>query len=131
MKDGGTAVYLRALKRPGDKIWNGNASGDAVYWTAHIPSKEVLPIEVEKMHALGLWIGVSHIVTDHPVFKGLQVNTMMEQQYENLWSPYVLKNTGGELIVGSVTYGFYADNTKEQNHMGPEPANGCPFFVLW
>ncbi|VGO11958.1 Beta-galactosidase [Pontiella desulfatans] len=112
VKDGGTAVYLQALRRPGN-----------VYWGAQLPSDEVLPIEKDKEHALGLWVGVSHIVTDHPVFDGLPVNCMMGQEYENVWSPYVLKDMGNDLIVGSISYGFYAgEKTHMQSYIGPEPA---------
>jgi beta-galactosidase len=112
VKNGGTAVYLKALVRSSNP-----------YWSAKLPSDEVLPINKDKKHALGLWVGVSHIVTDHPVFAGLPVNCMMGQEYENVWSPYVLKDMGGDLIVGSVSYGFYAaPDTDKQSYMGPEPA---------
>jgi len=112
VKQGGTAVYLKALVRSGNP-----------YWWAQLPSDDVLPIKKGKKHALGLWVGVSHIVTDHPVFDGLPVNCMMGQVYENVWSPYVLKDMGGELIVGSVSYGFYAaPDTDKQCYKGPEPA---------
>ena len=112
VKQGGTAVYLKALVRNGSP-----------YWAARLPSDDVLPIKKNKKHALGLWVGVSHIVTDHPVFDGLPVNCMMGQEYENVWSPYVLKDMGGELIVGSVSYGFYAaPDTDKQCYKGPEPA---------
>jgi len=112
VKQGGTAVYLQALRRPGN-----------VYWGAQLPADDVLPIKKDKKHALGLWVGVSHIVTDHPVFEGLPVNCMMGQEYENVWSPYVLKDMGNDLIVGSVSYGFYAaPDTDKQCYKGPEPA---------
>lgn len=111
VQTGGTAVYLKALVR------NGNP-----YWSAKLLSDEVLPIEKGKVHALGLWVGVSHIVTDHPVFDGLPVNCMMGQEYENVWSPYVLQGMGNNLIVGSVSYGFYATDTEQQSYKGPEPA---------
>ena len=112
VKQGGTAVYLEAMLRPGNPYWSGK-----------LPSDEVLPIKKGKKHALGLWVGVSHIVTDHPVFDGLPVNCMMGQEYENVWSPYVLKDMGNDLIVGSISYGFYAgDKTHMQCYKGPEPA---------
>ena len=111
VRRGGTAVYLETLIR-----------ASSPYWDATLPSQEVLPIKLGKQHALGLWIGVSHIVRDHPVFAGLPVNCMMGQVYEKVWSPYVLKDAGGELIVGSVSYGFHADDTENQNYLGPEPA---------
>jgi beta-galactosidase len=112
VKQGGTAICLQALVR-----------SENPYWSAQLPSDDVLPIKKNKKHALGLWVGVSHIVTDHPVFAGLPVNCMMGQEYENVWSPYVLKDMGNDLIVGSVSYGFYAgDKTHLQSYIGPEPA---------
>jgi beta-galactosidase len=112
VKQGGTAVYLKALVRSGNP-----------YWSAQLPSDIVLPIKKNKKHALGLWVGVSHIVTDHPVFDGLPANCMMGQEYENVWSPYVLKDMSGDLIVGSVSHGFYAKpDTNKQCYKGPEPA---------
>jgi len=111
VKAGGTAVYLETLIR-----------AENPYWSAQLPSQDVLPLNTDKKHALGLWIGVSHIVTDHPVFKGLPVNCMMGQEYENVWSPHVLKDMGGELIVGSVSYGFHAHDDSKQSYLGPEPA---------
>ena len=96
--------------------------GGSPYWAAQLPSDKVLPITKDKVHALGLWVGVSHVVTDHPVFEGLPVNSMMGQEYENVWSPYVLRGMGNDLIVGSVSYGFYASDTDKQSYIGPEPA---------
>lgn len=123
VKAGGTAVYLKAFVRPGDVHWpNKKAGADAVYWSANLLPEYVLPVKAEKMHGLGLWVGVSHIVNDHPVFDGLQVNSMMGQQYENVWSPHALQINGGELIVGAVTYGFHAGDWTKQCYLGPEPA---------
>jgi hypothetical protein len=123
VKQGGTAVYLKALLRPGDAAWPDKKVGaDAGYWSVKVLPEEVLPVHTKKMHGLGLWIGVSHIVTDHPVFDGLQVNTMMAEQYENVWSPHSLQNVDGELIVGAVTYGFHASDWTKQGYLGPEPA---------
>ena len=61
---GGTAVYLEVF----------HPSPSDPYWAAELPSREILPVPARKQHALGLWIGVSHIVRDHPVFHGLPVN---------------------------------------------------------
>ena len=74
------------------------------------------------MH-LGLWVGVSHVVRDHPIFDGLEVNKMMGDLYENIWSPFTMVDVVGEPIVSSVTYGFYGgDKHEQQSYKGPEPA---------
>ncbi|TWU30859.1 glycoside hydrolase family 2 protein [Novipirellula artificiosorum] len=112
VSDGGTAVYLETVQRgPQNSFWGGSA-----------PAKEVLPIDLNIQHAMGLWVGVSHIVTDHPVFAGLPTQCMMGQVYENVWSPQTLRATGGQLIVGSVSHGWFQGNSDAQNYLGPSPA---------
>lgn len=112
VQQGGTAVYLETVQR-----WAGNPLGGG-----KLPSREVLPVAMEINAAKGLWVGVSHIVTDHPAFKGLPSKRMMGQIYENVWAPQTLMGTGGELIVGSVSHGWYQGEQDSQHHQGPSPA---------
>ena len=109
---GGTAVYLETILRP-----EGNP-----YWAADLPAKELLPLELEKQHALGLWVGVSHCVEEHPVFADLPVNQSMGQLYENVWGPHSLEIEGGDRIVSSVSHNYYQDQTQDQHYMGPQDA---------
>lgn len=113
VKRGGTAVYLETVLR-----------GPNPYWTGRWPTKQVLPVRASTKAAKGLWIGVSHIVRDHPVFDGLPTETMMGQIYENVWSPQTIMDVPGEKFVASVTHGWFSgkENFDKKNYLGPEPA---------
>ncbi|MCK4959179.1 MAG: hypothetical protein KAT00_07255, partial [Planctomycetes bacterium] len=112
VRQGGTAVYLETVQR---------AYGNS-FWSRKLPAKNVLPVQMAIENAFGLWVGVSHIVTDHPVFDGLPTKCMMGQLYENVWSPHAMTGTEGELIVGSVSHAWFQGNKDEQNHIGPSEA---------
>jgi len=108
---GGTAVYLEIFNQPGRS-----------YWSTKLPPNGVLPFKIEKKHALGLWVGVSHIVKSHPIFNGLETDCMMTDLYENVWTPFTMGNIEGEHIVTSITHGFYGGKDHEkQCYLGPEP----------
>ena len=109
---GGTAIYLETIKR-----WSGNP-----YWGGRLPGAEALPIEATIEQAKGLWIGISHVVTDHPIFAGLPSKCMMDQIYENIWSPQTLMELPGQKIVASVSHGWYRTRHDQRNYLGPEPA---------
>ncbi len=111
VEQGGTAVYLETVQR-----WAQNP-----FWGGKLPTEDVLPVRASIQHAMGLWVGVSHIVTDHPVFDGLPSKCMMGQAYENVWSPQTLLGTGGELIVGSVSHGWHQGEKDSQHYLGPSP----------
>ncbi len=111
VQGGGTAVYLDTIQR---------SSGN--FWVSSMPAEEVLPVKARLENAFGLWVGVSHVVTDHPVFEGLPSKCMMGQLYENVWSPHTLRGLEGELIVGSVSHGWHQDEEDRQNYLGPSPA---------
>jgi beta-galactosidase len=112
VEQGGTAVYLETVQR-----WAGNP-----FWSQKMPTKEALPIEATVEQGKGLWVGVSHIVTEHPVFDGLPAKCMMGQIYENVWSPQALQGFDGQLIVGSVSHGWFQGEKDKQNYLGPSPA---------
>ena len=111
VRKGGTAVYLEHVLR-------NNANP---FWTGKPLPKAFLPIKSVMKRAMGLWVGVSHVVTDHPVFTGLPNKQMMGQAYENVYSTQTLIETGGTIYAGSVSHGFYGDQDRKQHHMGPEP----------
>ena len=112
VQQGGTAVYLETVQR-----WANNP-----YWGGKLPSRNLLPVQATIQQAKGLWIGVSHIVTDHPSFDGLPTKCMMGQTYENVWAPQTLMDTGGELIVASVSHGWHQGEKDAQNYLGPDAA---------
>ena len=108
---GGIAVFLEIFNQPGRS-----------YWSTKLPPKGVLPFNIEKKHALGLWVGVSHIVKKHPIFDGLEVDCMMTDLYQNVWTPFTMGSMDGEHIVTSITHGFYGGKDHEkQCYLGPEP----------
>jgi beta-galactosidase len=120
VRAGGTAVYLETIQMKGTSFWGST-----------LPDKEVLPIKATLHIAAGLWIGVSHIVADHPVFEGLPVRRMMGQAYENVWATSTIMDTGGELIVGSVSHDFFGGQANKQNYLGPDKAwNGMDMGVV-
>jgi hypothetical protein len=109
---GGTAVYLETVQR-----WPANP-----FWGGKLPTEEALPLRPAFQRAVGLWVGVSHIVTDHPVFAGLPTKCMMGQVYENVWATQTLMGLEGELIVGSVSHDWNRGDKDAQNYLGPASA---------
>ncbi len=111
VKKGGTAVYLETILRvPGN------------FWTRRLPQHPIFPFKAKTEASFGLWVGVPHIVTDHPIFKGLPSECMMGQAYANIFAPHTLSDIEGEIIVGSVSHGFYGNNDNLKNYTGPSPA---------
>jgi hypothetical protein len=108
---GGRAAYMEVFQRSQDSSW-----------VAELLDEDILPVKAKKQHGLGLWVGVTHAVKAHPFFDGLPVEQSMGSMYENIWSPFGLRNVEGDHIVAAISHGFYADNTIEQHHQGPEPA---------
>lgn len=112
VQQGGTAVYLETVQR-----WAQNP-----FWGGKLPSEDVLPVDATVHRSVGLWICVSHIVTDHPVFNGLPTKSMMGQTYENVWAPQTLMGIDGELIVASVSHDWHQGEKDAQNYLGPDAA---------
>lgn len=112
VEGGGTAIYLETIQR-----WSGNPWGGG-----KLPGAEALPVETSIRPAKGLWVGISHVVTDHPIFDGLPSNCMMDQIYENIWSPQTLMDLPGQKIVASVSHGWFRNRHDQRNYLGPEPA---------
>ena len=92
------------------------------YWGGKLPTKDVLPVEATIHRSVGLWVCVSHVVTDHPAFDGLPAKCMMGQVYENVWAPQTLIGTGGEPIVASVSHDWHQGEKDAQNYLGPDAA---------
>ena len=107
IKAGGTAVYLQGggLKAPWAKA--GEASA-------------LLPVRVRMKAAIGLWLCISHVVSDHPFFEGLPVNCMMGPVYENVWAQNTLLDVEGEPIAGSIGFDFSPDfELSKRHYYGP------------
>jgi len=95
VRDGGTAVYLSPVPR------NGPIG---------------LPFKIHVRSARGVWDGVTHVVTNHPVFDGLPTGVNMGSVYENVCAQRTLKKLQGNLIVGSVGWDWYPDMQRTRRH---------------
>jgi hypothetical protein len=107
---GGFLLCLETIQRPVDCYWPGQGV------------KVVdLPFGTDLKHSLGLWIGVSHVVKEHPIFSDLPAGGNMGPCYENIWTPFSVQVEGASAIVSSISYGCYAEHPERQHHQGPEP----------
>jgi hypothetical protein len=103
VETGGTAVYLQGggLKAP---------------WGRAGKVSPLLSVNARSKTARGLWTCIPHIVKDHPVFKGLPVNCMMDSVYENVWAENTLLDIGGETIVGAIGFDWFPDFDRSKRH---------------
>ena len=81
-----------------------------------------LPVRGGKRPAKGLWVGVGHVVKEHPIFEGLPSNGLMGQTYENVWAQKTLVGLDTKPIVGSVTHGHWPVKRGLPSYLGPDPA---------
>jgi hypothetical protein len=102
VKNGGTAVFLEV---PGKTTKRLHVGGDL---------KEVetddLPFGAQMLSswdALGGWASKSHIVTNHPVFKGLPTNLIMHGVYENVHPKTAMAKQKGTYIAGLIGYDHF------------------------
>lgn len=100
---GGTAVYLQG-------------GGSKAPWARAGNASELLPVSARIKASIGLWLGMSHIVSAHPVFEGLPVNCMMGPVYENVWAEHTLLDVGVEPIAGTVGFDFAPDFALDRRH---------------
>lgn len=102
VKSGGKAVFLEV---PGKPIKRLHVGGDL-----NEVEEDALPFGAE-MHspwvALGGWAGKSHIVTDHPIFKGLPTNIIMHGVYENVHPKTSMSKQKGKYIAGEIGYDHF------------------------
>lgn len=106
MKKGGTAVYLEGAAASFQRGESNQVKTPA------------FPFDAEVHAAQGLWTCIPHLVSDHPIFEGLPVNTMMGDLYENVWATRTLRNIKGEAIVASIGYDWFSFDHK-LHYSGP------------
>ena len=109
VEGGGTAVYLDGT---GATFRRGKPN--------EITS-ETLPLSGRVHHAKGLWSCFPHLVHAHPIFAGLPAGGMMRDIYENVWAAQTLCDVGGETIVATIGYDWFAPEQK-QHYSGPGPS---------
>jgi len=104
---GGTAVYLQG-------------GGPKVPWGKAGKASVLLPVRVRIKAAIGLWLGIPHLVNDHPVFEDLPVNCMMGSVYENVCAESTLLDVGGKPVVGAIGFDFAPDfDLNKRHYYGP------------
>jgi len=109
VNNGGYAIFLEV---PGE-----NAPG------SNRKLKEVdindLPFSAQLLSqwsTLGGWAAKSHIVSDHPVFKGLPVNEIMHGVYENVHPKTSMAKQKGSYIAGLIGYDHYPNQDIMLRH---------------
>ncbi len=103
IRAGGSAIYLQA-------------GGPHVRWGQAGPASALLPVRARLKRALGNWICIPRLVSDHPVFNDLPVNCMMGPIYENVWAQSTLLDIGGETIAASIGYDWFPDYDLSRRH---------------
>lgn len=107
VNDGGTVVYLQG-------------GGSRMPWAKAGKASPLLPVRAGIKASIGLWLCISHIVNDHPIFDGLPVNCMMGPVYENVWAPGTLMGIEGKPIAGSIGFDFAPDfDVSKRHYYGP------------
>jgi len=106
VKRGGTVVYAAGTKKTSQR----GASNQVRTAT--------FPFDAEVEAAQGLWTCIPHLVHDHPIFKGLPVNTMMRDVYQNVWARQTLKGLGGQALVASIGFDWFSHEHK-LHYSGP------------
>ena len=108
---GGRAVFLDVPGKRVERLHIGGVLNEV--------DIEALPFGAE-MHsqwvALGGWAGKSHIVTDHPVFKGLPTNIIMHGVYENIHPKTSLSKQKGKYIAGMIGHDHYPNSDIMVRH---------------
>ena len=106
VRDGGTAIYLEGVHKKIDAATNE------------------LPFMADVHRSRGLWTCIPHLVHDHPFFKGLPVNAMMRNEYENVWPTSTLRSIEIEgnphinTIVASIGYDWFSRG-HQLHYSGP------------
>ncbi|MCP4784665.1 MAG: hypothetical protein GY903_23760 [Fuerstiella sp.] len=107
IKTGGTAVYLQG-------------GGPKVSFGKSIQSSSLLPVNARTKRAMGLWMCIPRLVSDHPIFDGLPTGCMMGPIYENVWAQSTLLDIGGEAIAGCIGYDWFPDyDLSKRHYYGP------------
>ena len=108
IEDGGIAVYDNPLKPKPN-------------WGMELISESLLPVRPLVEGSQGLWTGVSHLVREHPLVKGLPGHCSMGQAYENVYATNTLRNLESDPVIASVSYSIH-EHGYDRNYLGPGEA---------
>ncbi|WP_019028964.1 glycoside hydrolase family 2 protein [Colwellia piezophila] len=75
-----------------------------------------MPINIKMKASQGLWGGMSHVVADHPIFKGLPSSKAMQGVYENVRAKISMINLNTKPIVTVVANDNFPDMTLMKRH---------------
>ncbi len=100
---GGTVVYL-------------GGGGERYGWGKPMDVPDYLPVKCGTKLARGTWAPITHLVHDHPIFKGLPVNGMAGSIYENIWAELSLVGAGGEMAAGCIGFDWFPELDKDRRH---------------
>ncbi|MEN8115631.1 MAG: sugar-binding domain-containing protein [Bacteroidota bacterium] len=109
VNNGGYAIFLEV---PGENVPGFNRTLEEV-------ETEVLPFGAQllsKWQTLGAWMPKSHIVKEHPVFKGLPTNLIMHGVYENVHPQTSMVKQQGDYIAGLVGTDHFPDQDIMLRH---------------
>lgn len=109
VKKGGYAIFLEV---PGQKFPDFNGGIQEVE-TEELPFAAKL---LSQWTAVSGWAARSHIVKDHPVFKGLPVNQIMHGVYENVHPKTSMAKQKGNYIAGLIGYDHYPNQDIMLRH---------------
>lgn len=109
VKRGGKALFLEV---PGKQIATSNRK---LLECKGLESPFEIPM-LSKWMTFDGWSPRSHIVTDHPIFKGMPVNQMMKGVYENVNPITSMCKIDGKYISGVVGYDHFPDSNDMLRH---------------
>ena len=115
VKNGGAAIFLEVPGKPLKRLHVGGelkeVETDALPFGAQMHSQWV---------TLGGWAGKPHIVTDHPVFKGLPTKMIMHGVYENVHPKTSMSKQKGTYIAGEIGYDHFPNmDIMVRHYNGP------------
>jgi hypothetical protein len=111
VKQGGYAIFLEVPGENMKRLYTGGELKEI--------EKEVLPFGAQ-MHSawetLGGWAGKSHIVSNHPVVKGLPTQQIMHGVYENVHPKTSMSKQKGKYIAGMIGYDHFPNMDIMMRH---------------
>ncbi len=117
-QEGRFALLLECVKQGGTAVYTAGTRQAFKRGEANQVRTETFPFDAEVGAAQGLWTCIPHLVHDHPIFKGLPVNTMMRDVYQNVWARQTLKGLGGTALVASIGFDWFSHEHK-LHYSGP------------
>lgn len=114
-RNGGYAVFLQVLGK--------NMGGPEEPIILEEIDADVLPLGAKmfgKWPTRGGWAAKSHVVSKHPIFKGLPTEMIMHGVYENVHPNTAMAKQKGNYIAGLIGYDHFPNKDRMRRHfIGP------------